>query len=72
MTKMLEKIVVEMSTLPAEAQEQLGGELLDRINDWRALKADIDEGIAAAERGELQRIDPREFIRQALARHAAR
>lgn len=70
MNKMVERAVGELSTLPDEVQDQLAAELLRKVETWRALKADIEEGLAAADRGELREIDVAEFIAQARARHA--
>ena len=70
MNKMVEKAVGELSTLPEQVQDQLAAELLRKVEKWRALKADIDEGIADLEAGNAREIDMEDFIRRARARHA--
>jgi hypothetical protein len=70
MNKMVEKAVGELSTLPEEVQDQFAAELLFKVEKWLALKADIEEGLAAADRGEVREMDAAEFIAQARSRHA--
>lgn len=70
MNKMVEKAVGELPTLPEEVQDQLASELLSKVEKWRALKTDIEEGLADLERGDARELNAREFIAELRARHA--
>jgi hypothetical protein len=69
MNKALEIAISKASKLSPEAQEQLGRELLERIDTLEALRREIDLGIAEAEAGLGQPLDIEEVIRQARREH---
>jgi len=56
--------------LPEAAQEQLGRELLERIEMLTQLRADIDVGIRELDAGLGEELDIEEFIEQLHAEHA--
>lgn len=70
MNKMVEKAIGELSTLPEDVQDRLAADLLAKVEKWHALKADIEEGLAAADRGEVRALNAREFVAEQRARHA--
>ena len=61
MTKILELAVSKASKLSPEAQEQLGRELLERINSLEALRAEIDLGVKELDAGLGKPLDVEEF-----------
>ena len=65
MVKTLELALSRAAALPDEAQEQLGRELLQRIEAITALRAAIGEGLRELDRGEGEVLDIEEFIRRA-------
>ena len=58
MTQLLQEAIEQLRTLPEDRQEMLAERLLARIEHERRMEAellaDIDEGIAAAERGDMR------------------
>lgn len=51
MVKSLEAAIAELERLPIEDQEQIGRSLLSHLEKLRALRAEIDKGIASLEAG---------------------
>ena len=71
MVKSLQLAIQKASELPAEAQEQLGRELLERIETLTQLRSDIAAGISELDAGQGEPLDVEEMIRQLRADHAA-
>jgi hypothetical protein len=71
MVKTLELAISKVATLPEAAQEQLGRELLGRIESLERLRAEIDVGLRELDAGLGEELDTEEFIRQADEEDAA-
>jgi len=65
MVKALELAISKASALPDAAQEQLGRELLERIEALARLRAEVDIGIRELDAGQGRELDIEEVIRQA-------
>ena len=70
MVKTLELAITKVSTLPEAAQEQLGRELLERIETLEQLRTEIEVGIRELDTGLGEELDIEDVIRQAHAEHA--
>jgi hypothetical protein len=66
MVKALELAIQRATSLPEAAQEQIGRELLERIDTLAQLRGEIDIGVR--ELGE--ELDVEDVIREARAEHA--
>lgn len=69
MTKTLELAISKASKLSPAAQEQLGRELLERIDSLEALRNEIELGVKELDAGLGRPLDIEEVIRQARAEH---
>jgi hypothetical protein len=69
MVKALELAITKAASLPEEAREQLGRELLERIDTLSQLRADIDVGLRELDAGLGQQLDVEDVIRQARREH---
>lgn len=69
MTKTLDLAMAKASALPEAAQEQLGLELLERIEVLAQLRADIETGIRELDAGLGEELDIEGIIRQARDEH---
>ncbi len=69
MVKSLELAISKASTLPDAAQEQLGRELLERIEALARLRAEVELGIRELDAGEGREFNIEEVIRQAREEH---
>lgn len=63
MVKSLEAAIAELGRLPAEDQEQIGRSLLSHVEKLRALRAEIDKGIASLDTGEGKESSIADFLR---------
>jgi len=72
MGKALKLAMTKAADLPEAAQEQLGRELLERIEALTQLRADIDVGIQELDAGLGEELDIDEFIEQLHDEHAKR
>ena len=70
MTKTFERAVSKVAQLPEATQEQLGRELLERIESIEQLRAEIEIGIRELDAGLGEELDIEAVIRQAHAEHA--
>jgi hypothetical protein len=70
MVKTLELAIAKAASLPEAAQEQLGRELLERIETLAELRAEIDIGIQELDTGLGEELDIEDVIRQARAKYA--
>jgi hypothetical protein len=70
MVKMLERAIAELTTLPDADQENIGRKLLAHVDRLRALRHQIDKGIASLDRGEGKPLDIDEFLRRMNEGHA--
>lgn len=64
--------MTKAATLPEEAQEQLGRELLERIDALTALRAEIEIGIRELDAGLGEELDVEMLIEHLRDEHAAR
>ncbi len=64
MVKTLELALSKAAALPEAAQEQIGRELLERIDALAALRAEIQLGLRELDRDEGVELDIEEFISQ--------
>ena len=70
MVRTLEIAISKAAELPAAAQEQLGREMLERINALAELRAALEVGVRQLDAGEGKELDIEEVIRQARREHA--
>ncbi len=70
MVKTLELAITKVAKLPEAAQEQLGRELLERIETLEQLRAEIESGIRELDAGLGEELDIEEVIRQAREENA--
>jgi hypothetical protein len=68
--KTLELAISKASNLPAAAQEQLGRELLERIETLEQLRAEVEVGVRELDAGLGEELDIEDTIRQAHEEHA--
>ena len=69
MVKMLELAMSKATALSEAAQEQTGRELLERIEMFEQLRAEIDIGIRQLDAGLGKKLDIEEVIARARKRH---
>ena len=69
MIKALELAITKAANLPEAAQEQLGRELLERIDGLSRLRADIQIGLDELDAGKGEELDIEELIREARKEH---
>jgi uncharacterized protein (UPF0335 family) len=65
MVKTFELAITKVSKLSEAAQEQLGRELLERIETLEQLRAEIEIGIRELDAGHGEELDIEDVIRQA-------
>lgn len=70
MVKTLELAIRKAASLPEAAQEQLGRELLERIDTLDELRTEIEAGIRELDAGMGKQLDVEDVIRQARNEHA--
>lgn len=70
MVKALELAMTKAASLPEAAQEQLGRELLERIDTLADLRSEIEMGIRELDAGMGRELDVEDVIRQAREEHA--
>jgi hypothetical protein len=70
MVKTLELAIRKAASLPEAAQEQLGRELLERIDTLDELRAEIEIGIRELDAGMGKKLDVEDVIAQARNEHA--
>jgi hypothetical protein len=70
MVKTLELAMTKAANLPEAAQEQLGRELLERIDALAELRADVEVGLRELDAGLGTELDIEAVIRQARDEHA--
>lgn len=70
MTKTLDLAMKKAAVLPEAAQEQLGRELLMRIEALAEIRAEVAAGVGELDAGKGRELDVEELIRQARSRHA--
>lgn len=63
MVKTLEQAFAELERLPAEDQEQIGRSLLSHVEKLRALRAEIDKGVASLDAGLGKESSIADFLR---------
>ena len=72
MTKALELAMTKAAALPEAAQEQLGRELLERIERLSELRAAIEVGVRELDAGLGEEVDIEELIGELNDEHAGR
>jgi hypothetical protein len=70
MVKTLELAISKVAALPEAAQEQLGRELLDRIETLKNLRAEIEVGIRELDAGLGEELDVEGLLHQLHDEHA--
>jgi hypothetical protein len=70
MVRTLEIAIAKAAELPEAAQEQLGREMLERIDALAELRAALEIGVQQLDAGEGQELDIDTLIRQARREHA--
>ncbi len=72
MVKTLELAMTKAARLSEAAQEQLGREMLDRIDALAALRAEVEIGLRELDAGLGEELDIEDIIRQARDEHAGK
>ena len=70
MVKTLELALSKVSQLPEAAQEQIGRELLDRVDALKRLQAEVEIGLRELDAGEGRPLDIDDVIKQARGEYA--
>lgn len=70
MVKTVKLAIAKVSKLPEAAQEQLGRELLERIETLERLRAEIEIGVRELDAGLGEELNIEDVIRQAHKEHA--
>jgi hypothetical protein len=70
MVKTLELAITKAAALPEAAQEQLGRELLERIETLAELRAEIEIGVRELDAGMGEELDVEDVIKQARDEYA--
>jgi hypothetical protein len=70
MVKTLELAMTKAAALPEAAQEQLGRELLERIDTLAKLRNEIEAGVRELDAGLGEELDIEDIIKQARDEHA--
>ncbi len=70
MVKTLELALSKVASLPDAAQEQIGRELLDRLDALARLHAEVAIGIQELDEGKGGPLDIEDVIKQAREEHA--
>jgi hypothetical protein len=65
MVKTLELALSKAAKLPEAAQEQLGRELLERIDTLAALRVELEKGLRELDAGSGEELDIEELIKRA-------
>lgn len=68
MTKTSEKAAAALELLPEEMREPAVAYLLEQAEKFRALKEEIDKGLADIDAGRVQEWNFADFLREAKAR----
>jgi hypothetical protein len=69
MTKTLELALSKAAALPESAQEQLGRDLLERIDQLPRLRADMQLALAELDAGLGEELDIEDLIRELHSEH---
>jgi hypothetical protein len=69
MVKTLERALAEVAGLPEAAQEQICQELLAHVAKLRALRSDLEQGVASLDSGSGRSLDVEDVIARAHERH---
>ena len=69
MVKTLERAFTEVASLSEAAQELIGQELLAHVAKLRALRTDLEQGIASLDAGQGKALDIEKIIACAHKRH---
>jgi hypothetical protein len=72
MVRILEIAISKAAELPESAQEQLGREMLERIDALGELRSAIEAGVRQLDAGKGKELDIEEVIAQARQAHAKR
>jgi hypothetical protein len=72
MVKTLELAMSKAANLPEAAQEQLGREMLERIDALAELRAEIEIGLRELDAGLGEELDIEDIIRRARSDHAGK
>ena len=68
--KLLELAMRKAASLPEAAQEQIGREMLERIDTLEQLRAELEIGIGELDAGLGEELDIEDVIKRAHAEHA--
>ena len=71
MTKALQLAMAKAAALPEAVQEQLGRELIERIEVLAQLRAEVEVGIQQLDAGMGEELDIEELIEQLHLEHAS-
>ncbi len=69
MVKTLELALSKAAELPEAAQEQLGRELLERIDTLSKLRSEIEVGLKELDDGKGEELDLEDFLREVRKDH---
>lgn len=72
MVKALELALSKVSQLPEAAQEQIGRELLDRVETLKRLQAEVEIGLRELDAGDGRPLEIEDVIKQARDEYAGK
>jgi len=70
MTKALAYAMKKIAELPEAAQEEIGIEILERVDTIAWLRAELELGLRDLDAGRRVKIDSKKFIKDLRKRHA--
>ena len=72
MTKLIEEAMAKVATLPAEAQEKIGEELIAHVENVKRLRGALQNGVASLDRGEGEELDISDVVGRARRQYGSR
>lgn len=72
MTKMLSAAIKEIRKLPAQVQDNIGIDLIDRAVAWHEVREKIADGVREADAGLARPLSARTLIKEFRKRYAKR
>jgi len=71
MTKLLEEAMARVATLPEEAQEKIGEELIAHVEKVKRLRSELQKGVSSLDLGEGKELDIHEVIVRARRQYGS-
>lgn len=71
MTRVVEKAIREMASLPENDQERISRGVLSHIEKLRRLRSELEKGVKSLDAGEGRELDMEEFLRSMRKKYGA-